>query len=321
MSGKYRNEWVFGKAGKTILDSKESMFRQMLFQMLGKSTKMFEYKGLPDTIKHKDLETQLQVNGFCIWKEVKGNLYTFTGGLGGEPNPYYLPTIAIVANPALRYNAELKIDEECVVMLNDFYYQGLMPLFNKYGWLLVEAETSLKYAIWNARIPAIASASDDNTHASLKEYFEKVIEGKEYGVVLTDEIIDNLGVHTEAFYAQPYIKDLIEAIQYIKGSWYNELGLQAQFNMKREAINESEAAMNDDILFPTVEEMLQCRREGLEKVNNMFGTNITVELAGVWANNKEQAELSTDIMENEAKEDDNNEDKGNDNSTTESADV
>lgn len=322
MSEITRNEWIINKT-KSILDSKDDMLRSLVFQMLGKTTQMFKYNGLPDTILEKDLETQLQVNGFAVWKEVKGDLYTFRAGLGGEPNPYYLPTIAIIANPALRYNASLKIGKECVVMLNDYYYQGLMPLFNKYGSLLVEAETSLKYAIWNSRIPRIVSANNDPTYKSAEEFFKKITDGKDYGVVLSEEFLEQTGIHSEQFYSQPLIKDLIEAIQYIKGSWYNELGLEAQFNMKREAINEAEAAMNTDILFPTVDMMLKCRKYALEKVNEMYGTNITVDYNSAWKDNQEQADLTLGIMKNEAEEKggEEYEDKGNADDSTENNDT
>lgn len=291
-----RNEWIISKCSN-ILNDKDKMLQHLIFQMLNKTVKIFKYNGLPDTIKTKDLETQLQVGGYNIWKEVDGKLYTFRGGLGGEPNPYYLPTIATVANPALKYTANLKIDDECVVMLNDFYYQGLMPLFNKYGNLLVEAETSLKFAIINARVPALIQADNDNTYQSAIEFFDKVVKGKEYGIISSKEFFD--GIRSHDFYKQAYIKDLIESIQYIKGSWYNEIGLNAAFNMKREAINEAEATLNEDILYPAIDTMLECRRNGLEKVNKMFGTNITVELDSVWEQNRQQEEFALDKEEAE----------------------
>lgn len=291
-----RNDWIFGKLRNPFTD-KDYLLRSVITQMLNKSTKMFKYNGLPDTILEKDLETQLQVGGFAIWKEVKGNLYTFTGGLGGVPNPYYLPTIATVANPALNYTANLKIGEECVVMLNDHYYQGLMPLFNRYGSLLVEAEMSLRLAIINARVPALIQADNDNTYKSATEFFKKVVAGEDYGIIASDEFFE--GIRSHDFYKQAYIKDLIESIQYIKGSWYNELGLSAQFNMKREAINEAEATMNEDILYPTVDTMLECRQFALDKVNAMYGTNITVELNSIWADNREHDEL---VLEKEEAE-------------------
>ena len=291
-----RNEWIFGNI-KNPLKDKEYLLRSVVTQMLSRTTKMFKYNGLPDTIKTKDLETQLQVGGFAVWKEVKGDLYTFTGGLGGEPNPYYLPTIAIIANPALKYNASLEIDKECVVMLNDNYYQGMMPVFNKYGALLVEAELSLKMAILNARVPALIQADNDGTYKSAKEFFDKIVEGEEYGIISSKEFFD--GIRSQDFYKQAYIKDLIEAIQYIRGTWYNEIGLNATFNMKREAINEAEATLNEDILQPTIDNMLECRKDALEKVNSMFGTNITIEFNSIWKQNEKEEALAFDLKEAE----------------------
>lgn len=312
-----RNDWIIDKCS-SILEDKSAMLRQAIFQMLNKSVKIFKYSGLPETIEPKDLETQLQVGGFSIWKEVEGKLYTFSGQLGGEPNPYYLPTKAIIANPALRYNKTLTIDEDCVVMLNDYFYQGLMPLFNKYGNMLTEAEISLKYAIINARVPALIQADNDATYKSAEEFFKKVIDGKDYGIISSKEFFD--GIRSHDFYKQAYIKDLIESIQYIKGSWYNEIGLNAAFNMKREAINEAEATLNEDILYPTIDTMLECRKLALEKVNKMYGTNITVELDSVWEQNRVQEELALDKekaeiddLENEetGEEVNKNEDEGN----------
>ena len=286
-----RNDWIFGNI-RNVLDDKQFMIRSEIVGMLNKSTRIFKYGNLPDTIHPKDLETQLQVGGYNIWKEVKGKLYTFHGGLGGEPNPYYLPTIAIIANPALQYNASLKIGEECVVMLNDHYYQGMMPMFSKYGNLLAEAELSLRQAIINARVPAIVQTDNDATYASAVEFFNKIKEGKDYGVVASKSLLD--GITSHDFYKQPHIKELIEAIQYIRGSWYNAIGLNAVFNMKREAINSAEATLNEDILYPTIDNMLQCRRDALEKINAMYGTSITVELDSVWMQNRVHEDIVLD---------------------------
>ena len=295
---KDRNNWIFDKCDN-ILKNKDAMRRQIIMQMLNKTIRMFDYENLPDTIQAKDLEIQLMCNGFTTWAKVGDNLYTFFSGLGGEPNPYYLPTLSIIANPALKYNASLTIDKDCVVMLNDYLYQGLLPLFNKYGSLLTESEISLKYAIINARVPALVEADNDNTQKSAEIFFEDVEKGEKYGVISSKEFFD--GIRSHDFYKENYIKEIIEAIQYIKGSWYNEIGLNAAFNMKREAINEAEATLNEDILYPTVDDMLECRQKGLEKVNKMFGTNIKVKLSSIWADNrvkdnliieKEKAEIS-----------------------------
>lgn len=292
-----RNEWIFGQC-RNVMEDKEFLIKQLVIQMLQKTTKMFEYKNLPDTIKVKDLETQLQVGGYNIWKKKHGKLYCFNGGLGGKPNPYYLPTLAIIANPALPdFNGSYEIDEECVVMLNDHYYQGMMPLFNKYATLLAEAEISLMYALWLTRTPNIALADNDNTQASAEIYFEKIKNGKGLGSIVTNDFFE--GLKSIELQRDSKITDIIEATQYIKGSWFNEVGLNAAFNMKREAINEAEANLNEDILMPIVDMMLECRQLGLEKVNKMFGENITVELSSVWKQNRKQEKLNFEMKEAE----------------------
>ena len=294
-----RNNWIFGRA-KEVIDNKELLKQNLITSMLNVTTRMFKYDGLPETITSKDLETQLQVGGFSIWKDVDDKLYSLIGTLGGQPNPYYLPTLAIVANPALKYNASLEIDKQCVVMRNDNYYQGLMPVICKYADLITEAELSLKYCLYNARIPAIMQADNDNTKQSAENFFKKIINGEEYGIVGSKQLFD--GLKSFEFTRAPFVKDIIESIQYLKGSFYNEIGLQSQFNMKREAINEAEATLNDDILMPTIDTMYDNRVKALEKINAMFGTNITVDFDSSWKTNKVEKEISIKQSELEAEQ-------------------
>lgn len=292
-----RNEWIFSQA-KSQFNNKELIINSLIIEMLERTNTMFSYSGLPQTIRVKELETILQVGGFAIWaKDNKGDLYVFSGGLGGEPNPYYLPSKAIVANPALRLNKDFTIDKDCIVMLNDTYYQGLMPMFTRYASMLAETEISLKYATVNTRIPAFVQADNDSTKSSAEEFIRRIVDGDGYGVVATKEFFD--GISSVEFAKYPQIKDLIEEYQYIKGSWYNAVGLESTFNMKREAINEAEACLNDDILHPTIDNMLRNRKESLEKVNEMFGTSITVELDGIWKQKRKQENLVIKQQENE----------------------
>ena len=95
------------------------------------------------------------------------------------------------------------------------------------------------------------------------------------------------------------ITDLIELQQYIKSQLQNELGLQSNYNMKRESINSNEAILNRDTLYPLVDEMYNCRMEGIEKVNKMFGTKIEVEFDGIWKQNHNELKSSENILKKE----------------------
>lgn len=291
-----RNEWIFNSIETSI--DKDVITKNLITRMLMRTIKMFKYTGLPNTIPSKDLELILQVGGSAtIGKATDGNLYAFRASLGGEPNPYYLPTLAVVANPSLKFNAQWSIDKECVVMLNDYLYQGMMPVYSKYATLLAESEVSLRYAIINTRIPNIIQADNDATAESARLFLEKIYTGKDTGIVTTKDFFE--GLKTLEFEKENPITSLIEATQYIRGQWYSEVGLSAQFNMKREAINEAEATMNDDILPPIIDMMLECRKQAVDKINAMFGTNITVELDSVWADNAREQELAIDLLEAE----------------------
>lgn len=299
MAVKNRQEWIFSNVN--ILQNKNSLVRNQFNYLFNKTLRMFKYSNLPKTIPEKDLEIILQMQGYVTFgKDNKGDLYCFTSGLGGEPNPYYLPTLSIVANPALRLDKTFVIDENCVVMLNDDLYQGLAPLISKYANLLVECELSLKQAILNARIPAVVQADNDNTKESAEDFFKQIERGEGYGIITSKQFFD--GLKAFSFNTNTTnIKDIIESLQYIKGSFYNEIGLSSQFNMKREAINEAEAVLNEDVLHPLIDTMLKCRQDGLDKVNKMFGTNITVEFDSVWKQNELEEEMQFKILEAESK--------------------
>lgn len=282
---RYFNKYVCGLvSGKSDYDfsDKSACINQHISYMLNRTHSMFKYEGLPETIPARSLELYLQTNGNVCFYEYNDKLYVFTGGLGGEPDPYYMPTIYTIANPSLKLSVNAKIGVDCVVVPNDSLYIGLLPLFSRYASGITETELSIRIALINSRIIDIISAPDDRTRASAEKYLEDVISGK-LGVIAENAFLD--GVR-----AQPYgttgnsniLTNLIELEQYFKASWFNELGLNANYNMKRESINSGESQLNNDALLPLVDDMLSCRERGIKQVNEMFGTNISVSLSSSW---------------------------------------
>lgn len=291
---RYFNKYVCGMLGnspKFDFADKTSCINQHIAYMLNRTQSMFRWKGLPDTIPERSLELFLQTNGNVCFYKYNGELYVFTGGMGGEPDVYYMPTVYTIANPALKISKSLKIGYECVVMPNDSLYLGLIPMFSRYASGMTENELSMKLAIINSRIVDIISAPDDRTRESAEKFLSDIDNGKP-GVIAENAFLDGIR-------AQPYgttansnaLTNLIEMEQYLKASWFNELGLNANYNMKRESLNSSESQMNNDALLPLVDDMLKCRELAIEKVNKMFGTEISVSLASSWEDNEQEIEL------------------------------
>lgn len=267
--------------------------------MLARTQGIFKYNGLPDTIPQRILELYLQTNGFACFAEVEGKLYVFFGGLGGTLDEYYRPTICTVANPFLKFNKMLKVDEDCIIVRNDSLMMGLLPLLNRYATLIAENDVTIRLAEINARLIDLISASDDKTYKSAVEFLRQVEKGN-LGIISESAFLEGLKV-------QPYassgstnnITQLIELQQYLKASMFNDIGLSANYNMKRESINSGEAQLGEDSMMTLVDNMLNERRIGIEKVNAMFGTNITVELNNVWGKKEQAEETEMAILENE----------------------
>lgn len=271
---------------------KKRAISQHIDYMLNRLQAMFRWENLPESMPQKFVELYLQTNGnFCAYK-YKGNLYAFTGGLGGPPDPYYRPTIYTVSNPALEFSNQLEIDKDCVVVANDSLYMGLLPMCSRFASAMVETELSLSIATVNTRIVSLLSASDDRTKASA-EYYLNQIEAGNLGVVAENAFFD--GIKAQPFAASGNsntITNLIELEQYWWASWLNSVGLQANYNMKRESLNSAETALNLDALGPTVDDMLENRRLGAEKINSMYGTTISVDLSSSWKDNAEEITMA-----------------------------
>lgn len=260
---------------------KDVNVRNQVLYMLNRSLLMFRYHGLPESIPAIELERILQTNGYAGITEVNGELYALYGGLGGMYDAYGRPTIMTVANPWLKFNATLKIGEEVTLMRNDTMMMGLIPIYSKYTTIMNENEITMVLASISKRVNNLISVSDDNTAESARVYLKKLEEG-DLGYIFESKLFESLKTSPMGSGGHVQLTELIELQQYLKASMYNEIGLNANFNMKRERLNSSEVEMNSDNLYPLVDNMLEHRRLALEEINKKYGLNITVEFNSSW---------------------------------------
>ena len=250
--------------------------------MLAKTLSMFEWENLPETIPYKELEKILQVNGYAFITEVNGELYAFSGGLGGAVDAYGNPTEIIINNVGLNFNKTLNIKTDGVLIHNDDMNMGLIPLLDRYNTFLVENDINMMMYGYNSRTQKLISASDDKTKASAEPVIRKSIDG-ELAVIGESVIFEGVKVHSGNSNNGQSITSLTEFHQYIKGSLYNELGLSANINMKRERLTEGETEVGDDSNYPFIFNMLKCRMKAMELINAKYSTDINVDFGSVWA--------------------------------------
>ena len=262
--------------------------------MFAKTLSMFEYMGLPETIPYRELEKLLQNNGYAFITEVEGELYAFGGGLGGEQDVYGNPSQITINNVALKFNKTLDIKKDGVLIHNDDSLIGLLPLFNKYNSLLTENDINMVLNGYSNRLQIMLSASDDKTKASADKYLENLING-ELGVISSSPMFEGVKTHTTGNSQGSSITTLIEYQQYIKAGLFNEIGLDANFNMKRERLTSGEVDQGDDILYPFIDNMMKCRLTALEQINEKYGLEISIDYGSVW--NKKNKEMVDGIVD------------------------
>lgn len=302
----YKHLEIPGNFERYVKDKRQSANAYYQY-FLARLTRMFEYKNLPDTIPHEILDRYLFNNGIACITKVEDKLYVFYGNCGGPQDVYYRPSEFIISNPHIKtangdiftaniplYNQYQPTNEipykelgqpEGVLIRNDTEWRGLAPMISRYSYLLAENTLTLRTADVMLRVTALLTAPSDKERVAALEYL-KTIEAGNLGVIGESPFFDGVKLQSPPSNNGSYLTQFIEYQQYLKGSIYNEIGLSANYNMKREAIGKGESTLDEDALLPLCDNMLQCRKEDLAKVNELFGTSIEVSFSSAWLQNK-----------------------------------
>lgn len=274
---------------------KNTNVNQLNNYMLAKTLSMFEWENLPDSIPHRELEKILQVNGYAFITKVNGDFYALSGSLGGELDAYGNYTTITINNVFLKFNKTLSIKDDGVLISNDDMLMGVMPLYTKHNTMLIENDINMILHGYNTRIQTLISASDDKTKDNGNAYLKKIIDG-EVGVIGETALFDGIKLQSANGISGGVITNMTEYHQYIKASLFNEIGLSANFNMKRERLTSGEVSQGEDSLFPYVYNMLKCRLQAVKKINTMFELKLNVAFGSVW--HIKELEVIDDLIEN-----------------------
>lgn len=265
----------------------------LYFDMLvNKVCNLFKWENLPETVDERFLMVNLMLTGRVCWFDHNGRIYALDGNWGGEPNVYYRPTQFIVANPVigsktltvLNKDGSNSIDKLTGVIMpltdadyfNDAERGGLYRLIYQTAGLLADNISSLNVSQINGRVSQIWTADNDAMARTVEEVVRDIYEGHPYRVVSQDILNKVNAVPTAQTGQSNTLLNLIEAHQYILASFYNEIGIPSQWNMKRERVNTAETELMTGSLDVSVYNMEKNLKNAVEKINELFGTDISV---------------------------------------------
>ena len=276
---------------------KLSNINQLINSYLNKTLAMFQYTNLPDTLPDLELEKILQVHGQAFVTEYKGNIVALKIDL-------ILDDVDVYGNAKSGnvYYHDVKEFKEIsltdgVLIKNDYLGLGLLDIFKKYAYLINESALSLNMANFWKRTEKVFTANDDATAESVKNYLAKTERG-EIGLVTSNLLYESIKVNTPQANGTS-LGELIEYHNYLKSQLYAEIGLYTNENRKKERLITSEVETGLSAIYPLVDNMLDNRVQGFEKINEMFGLDVKVEFMSSWKSNNEFKEVPNKVLDDD----------------------
>ena len=307
----YLGQLVLPEAFKQCLtENKRDLFRSLCLDMLTRSIKMFEYDGLTETLASRSMEIEMQTRGFCVITDVEKpkhgdpGLYCIrNASRSGEVNAEKLPTRMVGVDAWLDFDKDMEIGKDCIVIANDPLWRGLGGIYSLFAGQLSDAETTMRLQLYNSRINKILSATNDKVVDEAEALLESIKDGK-WGVIGDSvELMGMMKALSSIDFTSPHagsLKDTMEVLQYYRAQWFISLGLNDNFNMKREALNGTETESNANTLFALPLAMLHEREEGIKRLNERYGLNASVRFGSVWDTADQKYLLSIKVQEKEA---------------------
>ena len=265
--------------------SYDFLYRHYFNFILKDVFRIFLFDGLPETINERFFKYTLFLYGKVTFFRDGDTLLALNGAPSGQPDIYYVPEEMIVSNPRLLKSYNLKRGVDCEVvycsdidMYDQFELGGLYTLVAKTATMLADGALSISVAQKNKRLINVLAAEDQNTKNSIDVVIRKQYAGEPYAVVMKS-LIDNVqSVPIVEKGTNQDLMQLIEAQQYILSHFYESLGLQTHDQMKKERLITAEVNDSDNIAKLNIDDILASIQEGLDRVNAMFGTSISVKL-------------------------------------------
>ena len=259
--------------------------------LLACDTMMFEYTGLPETIDQKFLEQYLNLSGIAAIGKVQGELYAAPfASRNGELDQYGLgkDCTAYVPNGQ---SIRGVIGKDVAIIYNNSNHTPQTDLFFD-TQTFVELDKSTKSNIIFARIAPIFAAGDTATQEGLKAIIEKVIAG-ELETVVSENLIDMFGLQTGTenlkvldVFQHPekaqYIQYLSQFYDVLMRRHFSRRGLSIKTPTKAAQQSTDEIHGMDSVTWFYPLNKLAERQKGVEMVNSIFGTSITVDFSEIW---------------------------------------
>lgn len=292
---------------------KEFDERSHFENLLNTQISMFDWQGLPDTLRPEFIEGMLLTQGTCGVAEIKGDLYTGFGGYCGDivnflPTEYLITVVGVgdkqakIGDPngfAVGWNNALRTPD-----------WALMQTAN----ILTEVDVSERVNVLFSRFLRIPKVRDGKEKKAVEDSIAAILEGR-ISAVVSDNIRDILTDQdkSDQFMDLVDVKE-VDKLQYLNQYRDNVVkrffqlygqGMQSTAKLAQQTTDELHG--NDSISMILPLQKKKYRQKFADDINKLFGTNITVDFSEAY-----QDSLAEMYANNEKKEGETNDNENND---------
>lgn len=253
------------------------------FRMLACSA--FEWDGLPDVIEEKFIERLLFDYGQAVFfRDPHMSYMCLEAQDSGELNVYGEPLFYMATG--FNYHRRLSADE-CVIVENNQHRRPTHDFVMFYCNKLAEAERTMDVNVKTCKTPFII-ACDDKDVLTFKRIYQ-MIDGNTPAIYADKGLnLDALNVlKTDAKFLG---NDLMDYKKSVENELLTFLGFDNLAVDKKERVNLSEANSNNQITESFAELQLNSRKLACERINKMFGLNVSVKRREVMERGVENVE-------------------------------
>lgn len=257
---------------------------------------MFEWKGLPESVDPRFLELCLYQDGMCVFfkDEIIGEL-ALQCMIGGKLDVYRIPTErrAYATNG---YQRQLDEDNS-VLIFNNYLHTNTQWDVEMYARRLYEITRTIDVNVVAQKTPVLIQA-DETQRLTMMNLYEQYDGNQPF--IFGNKSLDTNGIKVLSTNA-PFVSDKLTDL---KSQVWNEaltfLGISNVNNVKKERLVTDEVVRNQGGVVASRYSRLESRRQACDKINAMFGLNVSVDYRedfNVLMEDKDQFEEETEESE------------------------
>lgn len=252
---------VNGQWNEAVDTEKENLIRLIM--------DVIEITGQPEEWEQEYMLYTLLTEGVCAITDSDIGVVPVRCGYSGV-NVWDKPTEIVIANHVIGdFRRTIGVDGALIRL--QYNFKNIMPLVEKYAYLLGNCDASIAVNLMNTRVAFIADCESAAQEAAMRKMYEEITYGQ-------PAVYFRNGGKADFFYLNPkqsYIASDIHLLKrQIKNEFLSQFGVYSANQEKKERMIVSEVENSGDNVMYNIGSFINSINSGFKVANRLFGLNL-----------------------------------------------